>query len=98
MANTSRIRINGAALAPGHAGPLQYTLRLSFLVRNCRRVCGGRLRMRISRRQVLSMGSGAALVSLASLSRAPAAVAAPALVGLKKLDVRTLSFDCTNAG
>ena len=44
------------------------------------------------------MGSGAALVSLASLSRAPAAVAAPALVGLKKLDVRTLSFDCTNAG
>jgi uncharacterized protein YcbK (DUF882 family) len=54
--------------------------------------------MRISRRQVLSMGGGAALVSVASLSRATATIAAPALVGLKKLDVRTLSFDCTNAG
>jgi uncharacterized protein YcbK (DUF882 family) len=54
--------------------------------------------MGISRRQVLSMGGGAALVSLASLSRATTAVAAPALVGLKQLNVRTLSFDCTNAG
>jgi uncharacterized protein YcbK (DUF882 family) len=54
--------------------------------------------MRISRRQVLSMGGGAALVSVASFSCATAAIAAPALVGLKKLDVRTLSFDCTNAG
>ena len=52
--------------------------------------------MRISRRRVL--GGAAALVSLTSWSRATTAVAAPALVGLKKLDVRTLSFDCTNAG
>ena len=44
------------------------------------------------------MGGGAALVSVAAMSRATAVIAAPALVGLKPLDVRTLSFDCTNAG
>jgi uncharacterized protein YcbK (DUF882 family) len=44
------------------------------------------------------MGGGAALVSLTSVGRVTSAVAAPALVGLKQLNVRTLSFDCTNAG
>ncbi len=49
--------------------------------------------MRISRRQILGMGAGAALVSAAS-----PVLAAPALVGLKKTGVRTLTFDCTNSG
>ena len=54
--------------------------------------------MRISRRRLLSMGGGAVLVSFASLSRAVPAIASPALIGLKELNVRTLSFDCTNSG
>ncbi|HEX5278986.1 MAG TPA: DUF882 domain-containing protein [Micropepsaceae bacterium] len=54
--------------------------------------------MRVSRRQVLSMGGAAALVSAGSTSLATNAVAAPSIVGLRKLEVRTLSFDCTNAG
>ena len=58
----------------------------------------GALTVRISRRQILSLGCGAAVISAGCLSRATAAVAAPALIGLKTLDVRTLSFDCTNAG
>ena len=58
----------------------------------------GAITVGISRRQILSLGCGAAVVSVGCLSRATAAVAAPALIGLKTLEVRTLSFDCTNAG
>ncbi|HXJ00558.1 MAG TPA: DUF882 domain-containing protein [Micropepsaceae bacterium] len=54
------------------------------------------MRMRISRRRFLRIGGGAAFVSVTGLA-APA-LAAPALVGLKQLNVRTLSFDCTNTG
>ncbi len=54
--------------------------------------------MRVSRRHVLSMGGAAALVSAGSIGFGTNAVAAPALVGRGKLAVRTLSFDCTNAG
>lgn len=53
--------------------------------------------MRVSRRQVLSIGGAAVLLS-GSTSFAMDAVAAPSLVRLKKLAVRTLSFNCTNAG
>ena len=52
--------------------------------------------MRISRRGLLR--TGGAFASMAALSVARPAFAAPALIGLKKLNVRTLSFDCTNAG
>lgn len=54
--------------------------------------------MRVSRRQVLSIGGAGALLSAGSISFATRAVAAPSLIGLRKLAVRTLSFDCTNAG
>jgi uncharacterized protein YcbK (DUF882 family) len=47
---------------------------------------------------MLSIGGAAALVSAGSVSFCTNAVAAPSLVGLRKLAVRTLSFDCTNAG
>ncbi len=53
--------------------------------------------MSISRRGLLGM-SGAALVCATSVSFTARAHAAPALVGLKELNVRTLSFDCTNTG
>jgi uncharacterized protein YcbK (DUF882 family) len=53
--------------------------------------------MRISRRSVLGM-AGAGFASAASLRVTTPALAAPALVGLKELNVRTLSFDCTNTG
>jgi uncharacterized protein YcbK (DUF882 family) len=53
--------------------------------------------MSVSRRSLLHMG-GVAFVSAASLSFTARALAAPALVGLKELNVRTLSFDCTNTG
>jgi uncharacterized protein YcbK (DUF882 family) len=49
--------------------------------------------MRFSRRQVLAMGTSAALVAVAS-----PAIGAPALVGLRKTRARTLTFDCTNSG
>jgi uncharacterized protein YcbK (DUF882 family) len=52
--------------------------------------------MRISRRGLLRMGAGA-LCGTAS-GWTTRGLAAPALVGLKKLNARTLSFDCTNTG
>jgi len=55
------------------------------------------VRMKISRRNLLRMG-GVAFASAVSLSFTARALAAPALVGLKELNVRTLSFDCTNTG
>src|SRR5258708_3634395 len=53
--------------------------------------------MSVSRRSLLRMG-GLAFASTASLSFTGRALAAPALIGLKELNVRTLSFDCTNTG
>jgi uncharacterized protein YcbK (DUF882 family) len=50
--------------------------------------------MSVSRRKLLS--TGLAFASVTALS-CPA-LASPALVGLKKLNVRTLGFDCTNTG
>jgi uncharacterized protein YcbK (DUF882 family) len=51
--------------------------------------------MRVSRRSLLRMGGGAA----ASMVAMPLpALAAPALVGLKALNARTLSFDCPYTG
>jgi uncharacterized protein YcbK (DUF882 family) len=50
--------------------------------------------MSISRRTLLQ--TGLAFASVTALSRT--AFAAPALVGLKKLNVRTLAFECTNTG
>ena len=52
--------------------------------------------MRVSRRNLLRMSGG--VLAATTLSGAARAVAAPALVGLKPLNVRTLSFDCTNTG
>ena len=49
--------------------------------------------MRISRRKFLRIGSGASFALVSTR-----VFAAPALVGLKPLNVRTLSFDCTNTG
>jgi uncharacterized protein YcbK (DUF882 family) len=49
--------------------------------------------MRISRRKFLRIGSAAPL-ALASTRL----LAAPAIVGIKELNVRTLSFDCSNTG
>jgi uncharacterized protein YcbK (DUF882 family) len=54
--------------------------------------------MRVSRRSFLRIGGGAAVASVTGLSMTTRALAAPALVGLKDLNVRTLSFDCTNTG
>jgi len=51
--------------------------------------------MHVSRRSLLRLG-GAAAVSAATL---PAhALTAPALIGLRELNARTLSFDCTLTG
>jgi len=52
--------------------------------------------MIVCRRKFLRLSG--AFVSTAGLSLTAPALAAPALVGLKKLNVRTLSFDCTNTG
>ena len=49
--------------------------------------------MRISRRKFLRMGTGASLALLSTRG-----FAAPAIVGVKELNVRTLSFNCTNTG
>src|ERR1700687_2361861 len=57
----------------------------------------GASRMSVSRRSLLRV-SGVALASAASLSFTARALAAPALVGLKQVNVRTLSFDCINTG
>ena len=53
--------------------------------------------MRISRRAVLRMSGGAFASAITSTLTAPG-LAAPAIVGRKQLDVRTLSFDCVNLG
>ena len=51
--------------------------------------------MHVSRRSLLRMGGAVAL----SAGIAPAhALTAPALIGLKDLDARTLSFDCIQTG
>ena len=50
--------------------------------------------MRVSRRGLLCIGGAA----LASAGFSGPTLAAPALIGLKKLNARTLSFDCTNSG
>ena len=52
--------------------------------------------MRVSRRRLLCMAGG--VFGSAVISFRTPAFASPALVGLKKLNVRTLSFDCTNTG
>jgi uncharacterized protein YcbK (DUF882 family) len=44
------------------------------------------------------MSGGAAFASAMALSVPRSAFASPALLGLKKLNVRTLAFDCTNTG
>jgi uncharacterized protein YcbK (DUF882 family) len=53
--------------------------------------------MRVSRRAVLRMGGGAFVSAMGSGLTAPA-LATPALIGQRKLDARTLSFDCINLG
>jgi uncharacterized protein YcbK (DUF882 family) len=53
--------------------------------------------MGISRRALFGLATGA-IASAVTLRLTGNAVASPALVGLKQLNVRTLSFDCTNAG
>jgi uncharacterized protein YcbK (DUF882 family) len=53
--------------------------------------------MNVSRRAVLRMSGGAALSAGTFRWTAPA-LAAPALVGSKELNARTLSFDCYNTG
>jgi uncharacterized protein YcbK (DUF882 family) len=52
--------------------------------------------MSVSRRTVLR--TGLAFASMTALGRTAPAIASPALIGLKKLNVRTLAFDCTNTG
>jgi uncharacterized protein YcbK (DUF882 family) len=54
------------------------------------------MRMRISRRKFLRLTGGAAFASVAGFTTQ--ALSAPAVIGLKPLNVRTLSFDCTNTG
>jgi|SRR5579871_689987 len=49
--------------------------------------------MRMSRRKFLRTGSAASLVLVSNR-----VLAAPAIIGVKELNVRTLSFDCTNSG
>jgi uncharacterized protein YcbK (DUF882 family) len=53
--------------------------------------------MDVSRRAMLRL-SGGALASAVALSVAAPVLAAPAIVGLKKLNARTLSFDGYNTG
>jgi uncharacterized protein YcbK (DUF882 family) len=52
--------------------------------------------MGVSRRKML--GAGLAFASVTAFRWTAPALASPALVGLKELNVRTLSFDCTNTG
>ena len=53
--------------------------------------------MGVSRRGFLRVGR-LVLASAATSGLVAPVLAAPALVGLKELDVRSLSFDCTNTG
>jgi len=53
--------------------------------------------MRVSRRGFLRL-SGGAFASAASLTVAAPVIAAPALVGLRDLNARTLAFDCYYTG
>lgn len=50
--------------------------------------------MRVSRRSLLRLGGGAAAACVTMGS----AIASPALIGLKDLNARTLSFDCCQTG
>ena len=52
--------------------------------------------MSLSRRALIGIAGGA--IASGCLAGITAAVAAPAVIGVKELNVRTLSFDCTNAG
>jgi len=52
--------------------------------------------MSLSRRALIGIAGGA--IASGCLTGITAAVAAPAVIGVKELNVRTLSFDCTNAG
>ena len=52
--------------------------------------------MRFSRRGLLRLATAA--ISSGIATGIATAVAAPSVVGVKELNVRTLSFDCTNAG
>ena len=54
--------------------------------------------MRVSRRSLLRTGGGAAVLGLMALRGAAPALAAPAIIGRKRLAARTLSFDCCNTG
>lgn len=54
--------------------------------------------MSVSRRALLGIAGGAITSALVLPATRAAAVTAPALVGLRELNTRTLSFDCTNAG
>jgi uncharacterized protein YcbK (DUF882 family) len=51
--------------------------------------------MRFTRRALLRMSGGALASAITSALTAPA-LSAPAVIGRKPLDVRTLSFDCVN--
>src|SRR6266850_1241398 len=53
--------------------------------------------MSVSRRTMLRM-SGGAFASATGSGLAKSALAAPALIGLKELNARTISFDCYNTG
>ena len=53
--------------------------------------------MRVSRRSLLHLGSGVG-TSVVALGMTGPTLAAPAIVGLRKLDTRALSFDCCNTG
>lgn len=52
--------------------------------------------MGISRRAFVGLAGG--IVASGFLTKISAAIAAPSIIGVKKLNCRTLSFDCTNAG
>src|SRR2546423_6560486 len=54
--------------------------------------------MSVSRRALLGIAGGAMASALTLPATRAAAMTAPALVGLRELNTRTLSFDCTNAG
>jgi len=52
--------------------------------------------MGLSRRALIGLASGAIASGFAT--KISAAIAAPSVVGVRQLNSRTLSFDCTNAG
>jgi uncharacterized protein YcbK (DUF882 family) len=54
--------------------------------------------MRVSRRLLLRMGGGAMALSAGLRGKAAQAFSAPAIIGLKELNDRTLSFDCYYTG